>query len=189
MSYVLFISEEKIKNSTSLSGSVDMDFILPYIKTSQRMYIEPKLGTDLFEALQSKITAGTLSGTYQTLVDDYIMEALVHFSFYAALPFLRVRVSNNGVGIKTSENIQALTNEEYKDLRQEIINTAEFFLERMVRFIRHNTASLPEYSTSSGADLSPTKSAYYSGMNLETQKDRVKGLTLDDFLTPDLKKY
>ena len=103
MSYVLFISEEKIKNSTSLSGSVDMDFILPYIKTSQRMYIEPKLGTDLFEALQTKITAGSLSGIYQTLVDDYIMETLVHYSFYSALPFLRVRVSNNGVGIKTSD--------------------------------------------------------------------------------------
>ena len=45
MSYVLFISEEKLKNSTAIGGAVDMDFILPYLKTSQRIYLEPKLGT------------------------------------------------------------------------------------------------------------------------------------------------
>jgi len=184
--YVLFISEEKLKNSTAIGGAVDMDFILPYLKTSQRIYLEPKLGTDLFEALQTKITAGSLTGAYKTLVEDYIMDTLVHFAFYQCLPFLRVRISNNGIGVKTSENLQALTNEEYKDLRQEIVNTAEFYLERMIRYLKHNTASFPEYSSSSGADLSPSKSAFYSGLNLETQRDKRRGLTIDDFLTPDL---
>ena len=105
--YVLFISEEKLKNSTAIGGAVDMDFILPYLKTSQRIYLEPKLGTDLFEALQTKITAGSLTGAYKTLVEDYIMDTLVHFAFYQCLPFLRVRISNNGIGVKTSENLQA----------------------------------------------------------------------------------
>ena len=186
MSYVLFISEEKLKNSTAIGGAVDMDFILPYLKTSQRIYLEPKLGTDLYEALQTKITAGSLTGTYKTLVEDYLMDCLVHFAFYQCLPFLRVRISNNGIGVKTSENLQALTNEEYKDLRQEIINTAEFFLERAIRFICNNTAALPEYSTADGADLSPSKTSYYSGLNLEIQRDKKNGLTLDDFLTADL---
>ena len=89
MSYVLFISEEKLKNSTAIGGSVDMDFILPYLKTAQRIYLEPKLGTDLFEALQTKITAGSLTGTYKTLVEDYLMDTLVHYAFYQSLPFLR----------------------------------------------------------------------------------------------------
>lgn len=186
MSYVLFISEEKLKNSTAIGGAVDMDFILPYLKTSQRIYLEPKLGTDLFEALQTKITAGTLAGTYKTLTEDYLMDCLVHFAFYQCLPFLRVRISNNGIGVKTSENLTALTNEEYKDLRQEIINTAEFYLERAIRFMKDNTASLPEYSTNSGSDLSPSKTAYYSGLNLESKRDKRRGLTLDDFLTSDL---
>ena len=114
------------------------------------------------------------------------MDCLVHFAFYQCLPFLRVRISNNGIGVKTSENLQALTNEEYKDLRQEIINTAEFFLERAIRFICNNTAALPEYSTADGADLSPSKTSYYSGLNLEIQRDKKNGLTLDDFLTADL---
>ncbi|QDP64676.1 MAG: hypothetical protein Unbinned4585contig1001_40 [Prokaryotic dsDNA virus sp.] len=184
--YVLFISENKIKDSTALGGNIDNDFILPYLKIAQRKYIESKLGTDLFEALQTKITAGSLTGVYQTLVDDYIQDSLVHWGFYECLPFLRVRVSNNGIGVKVSETTESMTQEEMSSLREEIRNTAEFYTERMIDYLRHNSSSYPEYSTSSGSDVSPDTNAFYSGMNLEREKHRGGRITLDDFLTPDL---
>ena len=185
MAYVLFISENKIKDSTAIGGNVDMEFMLPYIKVAQKKYIETKLGTDLFEALQTKITAGSLAGAYQTLVDDYIQDALVHFAFYECLPFLRVKVSNGNIYSKTSETGTALSTDEAQHLREEIRNTAEFYVQRLIDYITNNTSSFPEYSTSSGADISPDKDAYYSGMNLERNRQK-RGLTLDDFLTPDL---
>ena len=80
--YVLFVSENKIKDSTALGGNIDNEFIVPYLKVAQKKYIETKLGTDLFEKLQADITAGSLAGVYQTLVDDYIQDALVHWIFY-----------------------------------------------------------------------------------------------------------
>tara|TARA_R100000908_G_scaffold64695_1_gene49571 strand:- start:827 stop:1399 length:573 start_codon:yes stop_codon:yes gene_type:complete len=188
MSYILFISENKLKDSTALGGNVDNEFILPYLKVAQKKYIETKLGTDLFVKLQSDISGSSLSGVYQTLVDDYIQDALVHWAFYECLPFLRVRVSNNGIGVKTSENIESMSQEDMGSLREEIRNTAEFYTERLVDYIRHNNSSYPEYNTNTGADISPSKTSYYSGMNLEraTTKDRGGIITLDDFLTPDL---
>ena len=185
--YVLFISENKIKDSTALGGNIDNEFILPYLKVAQKKYIETKLGTDLFEKLQAYITASSLAGVYQTLVDDYIQDALVHWGFYECLPFLRVRVANNGIGVKTSENLESLTQEETNSLREEIRNTAEFYTERLIDYLRHNNSSYPEYSTSSGADIDPDTQAYYSGMNLERVRKRGGEITLDDFLTPDLK--
>ena len=187
MRYVLFISENKIKDSTAIGGNVDNEFLLPYIKVAQKKYIETKLGTDLFEALQTKITAGTLTGAYQTLVDDYIQDALVHWSFYEALPFLRYKVMNNNVVSKTAENSTPLTREEAQDLREEIRNTAEFYTERLIDYIKNNTASFPEYTTNTGADVSPDTVNYYSGMNLEYDRNQRRDITLDDFLTPDLK--
>ena len=56
----------------------------------------------------------------------------------------------------------------------------------MIEYLRHNVSSFPEYSTSSGADVTPDTNAYYSGMNLETVKKRGGEITLDDFLTPNL---
>ena len=186
MAYVLFISENKIKDSTAIGGNVDMEFMLPYIKISQKKYIETKLGTDLFEALQTKITAGSLTGAYQTLVDDYIQDALVHFAFYECLPFLRFKVSNGNIYSKTSETGTALSTDEAQHLREEIRNTAKFYVQRLIDYIVNNTSSFPEYSTSSGADISPDKDAYYSGINLEINQEDRRGITLDDFLTPDI---
>ncbi len=187
MSYVLFISENKIKDSTAIGGNVDNEFLLPYIKVAQKKYIETKLGTDLFEALQTKITAGSLSGAYETLVDDFIMDALVHWSFFECLPFLRYKVMNNNVVSKNAENSTPLTREEAQDLREEIRNTAEFYTERLIDYIKNNTASFPEYSTNTGADVSPDTSNYYSGLNIEYDRNQRRDITLDDFLTPDLK--
>ena len=186
MAYVLFISENKIKDSTAIGGNVDMEFLLPYIKVAQKKYIETKLGTDLFEKLQADITGATLTGAYQTLVDDYIQDALVHFAFYECLPFLRFKVSNGNIYSKTSETGTALSTDEAQHLREEIRNTAEFYVQRLIDYITNNTSSFPEYSTSSGADISPDKDAYYSGINLEINQEDRRGITLDDFLTPDL---
>jgi len=187
MSYVLFISENKLKDSTAIGGNVDVEFMLPYIKVAQKKYIETKLGTDLFVSIQGKISGASLSGIYETLVNDYIQDALVHWAFYECIPFLRYKVMNNNIVQKTSENSENLTREEAQDLREEVRNTAEFYTNRLIEYIRDNTASLPEYSTNTGADVNPDKSSFYSGMNVEHVSPKQSGLTLDDFLTSDLK--
>ena len=182
MSYVLFISENKIKDSTAIGGNVDNEFLLPYIKVAQKKYIETKLGTDLFVKLQNDITSGSLSGAYQTLVDDYIQDALVHWSFYESLPFLRYKVMNNNVVQKNAENSTPLTREEAQDLREEIRNTAEFYTERLIDYIKHNTASFPEYNTNTGSDVNPARNAFYSGMNLEYDRNQREEIIIDNFI-------
>ena len=74
--YVLFISEVKLKESTAINLNVDVNILLPYVKQAQKLYVEPKLGTDLVDKLKNEITAGTLAGAYKTLVDDYIADML-----------------------------------------------------------------------------------------------------------------
>ena len=186
MSYILFISENKIKDSTAIGGNVDNETLLPYIRTAQKEFIEAKLGTQLFTKLQNDIQAGSLAGAYKTLVDDYIQDALVHLSFYRAFPFLRFKIQNGNIVSRDSENATSLTREEAQDLREEIRNTGEFYLERLIDYIKHNLELFPEYSTNTGSDISPDRNAFYSGMNLENSRAKQSGLTLDDFLTPDL---
>jgi len=184
--YVLFISENKLKDSTAIGGNVDVEFMLPYIRVAQKKYIETKLGTDLFVKLQADITASSLSGVYETLVNDYIQDALVHWGFYECIPFLRYKVMNNNIVQKTSETSENLTDSEAQSLREEVRNTAEFYTERLIDYIRHNNSLYPEYTSNTGADVSPDKNAYYSGINVESVRDRQSRITLDDFLPPNL---
>ena len=61
MSYVLFISENKLKQSTAINMNVDVEFLLPYVRQSQKLYIEPLLGTKLYQKLETEISAGNLT--------------------------------------------------------------------------------------------------------------------------------
>ena len=183
MAYVLFISEEKLKDSTAINLNVDVNLLLPYVRQAQKLYIEPKLGTDLYEALKTKITGGTLTGAYKTLVDDYIGDMLPNWAFYHAIPFLRFKIENGNIYSKVSETGTALSTEEAQHLREEIRNTAEYYTERMIEYVTNNTGSFPEYNTNSGAEISPDRNAYYNGMNLERPTPQGTKLTLRNFLT------
>ena len=185
MAYVLFISEAKLKDSTAVNLNVDVDILLPFVRESQKLYVETALGTDLTQKLKNEIIAGTLAGAYKTLVDDYIGDMLPGYSLYHALPYLRFRVENGGVFTHSSETGTPVTTEEAQHLREEILNTSSYYRERLIEYIRNNTSSFPEYSTNSGADVSPSTENYYAGMNLDTPPQGTK-LTLRDFLTPDL---
>jgi hypothetical protein len=190
MSYVLLISEQKLKDSTAINLNVDVNILLPYVLQAQTLYIEPKLGTQLYEHIKGLIQAGTIGDAgnvaYKTLLDDYISFVLVNYSFYHAIPFLRFKIENGNIYSKTSETGTALTTEESQSLREEISNTAQYYTERLIEYIRNNTSDFPEYSTNSGADISPNKNAYYNGLNLERPNQQGTRLTLQNFLTPGL---
>ena len=186
MSYVLFISEAKLKDSTAINLNVDPQILLPYVLQAQRIYIEPKLGTTLYEKLESLITAGTIGNVgneaYKTLVDEYIGDCLPSWAFHMCIPYLRFKTENGNIYSKTSETGTALSTEEAQHLREEVRNNAEYFTERMIKYITNNITLFPEYNTNSGADISPDQNAYYNGMNLERPMRQGTKLTLRNFL-------
>ena len=186
MSYVLFISEEKLKDSTAINLNVDPNLLLPYVRQAQKLYVEPKLGTKLTQKLKDLITAGTIgdvaNAAYKTLLDDYIGDMLPNWAFYHAVPFLRFKIENGNIYSKTSETGNALSTEESQSLREEVSNTAQYYTERLIEYITNNTSLFPEYSTNSGADVNPDRNAYYNGMNLERPMQQGTRLTLRNFL-------
>ena len=186
MSYVLFVSEDKLKDSTAINMNVDVAFLLPYVRIAQEKYIETKLGTNLFVAIQGMISAGTIgnvgNANYKILLDDYIADVLVHYAFYEVLPFLRYKVQNNNVVSKTAENSNPLSRAEAQDLRSEVSNTAQFYTERLINYLCDNSNLFPEYSTNTGSDISPDSNAYYQGMNLERYRVNDTKITVRDFL-------
>jgi len=181
MAYVLFISEQKLKESTAVNLNVDPEILLPFVREAQKLYIETALGTDLTQHLKDEIIAGTLAGADRTLVDDYVGDCLPGYSLYHAIPFLRFKIENGNIYSKTSETGTALSTEEAQHLREEVLNTASYYRERLISYIRNNTGSFPSYSTNTGADVNPSTDNYYNGMNLERPRQGTE-ITLRNFL-------
>ena len=184
--YVLFISEDKLKDSTAINLNVDVNLLLPYVRQAQKLYVETKLGTDLNNKLKDLIVTGTLSlpanAAYKTLIDDYIGDMLPNWAFYHAIPFLRFKIENGNIYSKTSETGNSLSTDEAQHLREEVRNTAEYYTERMIDYICNNNSLFPEYNTNTGADVDPDRNAYYNGMNLERPQQQGTRLTLRNFL-------
>ena len=190
MSYVLFISEDKLKDSTAINMNVDVNILLPYVRQAQKLYVETKLGTDLSDKLKDLIKAGTLGAAgneyYKTLVDTYIGDMMVNWAFYHCIPFLRFKIENGNIYSKTSETGAALSTEEAQHLREEVRNTAEYYTERLVDYICNNSVQFPEYSTNTGADVNHDRNAYYNGMNLERPRKQGTEITLRNFLNSSI---
>ena len=165
--HTLFISTDRLKRDSALGGSVDDNLLLPYILMAQDRYILPILGTDLNDKLISDIQGSSLTGNYLTLLQTYIQPALVQFAFATVLPFLRLRMVNNSVVTMDSEQGSSVSHEELKPLINASMDQGEFYRERLIDYIQNNTSSFPEYSTNTGADLTPTTQNYYAGLNLD----------------------
>ena len=170
--------------------SVDSAYLLPFILQAQRLYVETKIGTELYEKLETLISSGTIGDVgnenYKKLVDEYIGDFLPNMALFHAIPYLRFKIENGNLYSKTSETGTALTTEEAQHLREEVKNTGEYFMQRMIDYIKNNISLFPEYNQNSGSDVSPDSNAYYAGMNLERPIQEGTKLTLRNFLTSDL---
>jgi hypothetical protein len=53
MAYVLFISEDKLKDSTAINMNVDVEFLLPYVRVAQKLHVETTVRNRLDRQIKS----------------------------------------------------------------------------------------------------------------------------------------
>ena len=166
MATALFISRTDLVKNTILSGNVDTDKFIQFIKISQEIHIQNYLGSKLYNKISADVIAGTLSGDYLTLVTDYIQPMLIHFAMTDYLPFAAYQVSNGGVFKHNSENAQTASKDEVDYLVQKERSFAEYYTRRFVDFICNDSNKFPEYNNNTDSDVYPQKKVQYSNFVL-----------------------
>lgn len=163
---ILFISPAKLKKETALGGSVDDEILQPYIRLAQEMHILPTLGQSLYDDLVAKVQAGTITGNDEILMESYIAPALVQLAFCEALPFIRVRIVNNGVTIMDSEQSTAATYGDMKPLMNRAKDLGLFHIERMIDYLDNNTGLFSALDAEGPGELCRTVRNYTQGLNV-----------------------
>ena len=92
MATALFISRTDLVKNTILDGNVDTDKFIQFIKISQQIDIQNYLGSDLYDKISNDIIAGTLSGNYLSLVEDYVQPMLIHYAMMQYLSFAAYQI-------------------------------------------------------------------------------------------------
>jgi hypothetical protein len=163
MATALFITVKDLKQNTLIDGNVDTDKFIQFIKIAQEIHIQNYLGTKLYDKISNDIIAGTLSGDYLTLVEDYVKDMLIHFAMVDYLPFSAYQVANGGVFKHNSENSANATKSEIDALAEKHRQFAQFYTRRFIDYMSFNNNLYPEYNTNQNEDMYPDRDANFTG--------------------------
>ena len=164
MATALFIKRSDLVKNTIMSGSVDTDKFIQYIKIAQQIHIRNYLGSDLYNKISADIASpGGLTGNYLTLVNDYVQPMLIHFAMMDYLPFAAFSVTNGGVFKGNSENAQTAPKSEVDYLVNKEREFAEYYTRRFIDYMNYNSNLFPEYNTNSNDDIYPDHEATFNG--------------------------
>jgi hypothetical protein len=172
MSRVLFISTATLKKNTPIQQNVDDDLLNPYIWKSQETHIQMILGTNLYQKMISLIQTNTIglpqNANYKTLLDDYIVSCLIEWSFYEALPFISLKLTNKSIVRGNAEFATEGDLNDLKYLRSSVQDLAQFFSQRVSNYLKQYNYNFPEYFTNSGLDkIVPNSTSYFNGVYIK----------------------
>jgi len=164
MPTALFIKREDLVKNTAISGNVDTDKFIHYIKIAQEIHVRNYIGTDLYNKISSDILASSLSGTYLSLVNDYIQPMLIHFAMSEYLLFASYTIANGGVLKQSNDNAEIASKSEIDSLIAKERDYAEYYTNRFIEYMSFNAPnSFPEYYTNNNEDVYPDKEVLFNG--------------------------
>lgn len=165
----LFISVQGIKDRTGLHANVDEKLVLPEIKTAQDMYILPTMGSTLYNRLQAGVTANNLNADEVILLNNYVADCLIYYDMSELPMGLSYQFYNKGLLRKSGDNTENPSMQDMIDVANRYRTRAEFYKQRMIKYLRQNNTLYPEYlNFTSGIDtIVPDLEGYTTSLYLD----------------------
>jgi hypothetical protein len=159
---ILFLTEQTFKDRTGASNMIDGKQIFPMIKVAGDMYIQPALGSRLYNRLQDGVQVGNLTPDETTLINDYITDTLIWYTMSMLPMSMGFQLFSKGFLQKTSDESSAPSRKDLELIEEKYKSLAEFYKTRMIKYLQENYVKFFEYyNTGSGWDvIEPEDKAY-----------------------------
>jgi hypothetical protein len=177
---VLFISETYIKDTSYIDENVDVKLLRNSILETQDMRILPILGTGLYNECKDQIRLGTKTALNTTLLDTYVNAALKYWVLHDSALILTFKVMNKSIVKRTAENAEVVSVTDLDKLMDFFKNRAEYYSERITKYLLANVTSYPLYLTAGNSidTIYPKQNNFTQGLFLGTTKNNF-GLDVD----------
>jgi hypothetical protein len=179
---ILLVSPKYIKDNYLVDNNVDDTLIVNAITDAQEINIQELIGTKYLKTLKTQVQTNTLTAQNITLLDDYLLPALIRYSLYYLPLYLNNRITAAGVVTKNTDRSTAVDSKDLDDMREELKNMADFYAQRMLRYLIANRTQYADYlSADDISQMIGRLNAYSSSnsLNLSGRQfmvDRVKNL-------------
>lgn len=139
---ILLASPTYFKTYYIVDANVDDNLIVNAIETAQEIDIQSIIGTKLLETLKTQVDTNTLTTDNKKLIDDYLRPTLIRYAASHLALLLNNRFTAQGVVEKESNSSNPV---DWGAVRDELRNVAEFYAQRMIRYILGNLALYQDF--------------------------------------------
>lgn len=151
----LLILPSTLKNRSVIHSNIDDKLIKPEISIAQDMFIMPLLGTALYNKMldlvgQYPTEAAMPASSYKTLLNDYIINALVYFVLSELPQGLNYQFWNSGVVSTQKEQASNPSMSDMFAVVSRYKKVAEHYANRCRLYLVQNEGSFPEYRSQNG---------------------------------------
>ncbi len=145
------IAEVKKFISTA-QKNLQFDTFSPYIGRAEKQYILPLLGKTQFDALDVAYNNNTLSASQIELL-AYIQPALSHYTLYLIMPFLQIKIGENGINQENTQDTTTARRSDAVEARREAVKFADSWAEDMLEYLEANAVNFPLWVAGEGFTL------------------------------------
>jgi hypothetical protein len=166
-----FVTPDYIKRYYSgyIDQNLDDDSLNSFILIAQNVRIQSVLGYNLYMRFINDInTSGSPQGdAYLFLMNNYIQPATALYAIYEMLPSLAFKATNKSLSQKSSEYGQPSSRNDVEYIRNQVLNNAEFYSQRIREAITNNNTAYPEYFQVTGVNrIRAKRNNYFAGLFL-----------------------
>lgn len=146
-----FVTQSYIEFNTPINQNVEFNQIRPHIKTAAEMWVQSIMGTYFFNDILVKYNAQTLSNDEVTLV-QYIQPAVAFRAAADSMIGVSIGFFNKGLQKQNGENSESVDDNTIKFMAKHYTQKAEFYDERLRKYLKDNKDLYPEFTSTSNRD-------------------------------------
>ena len=150
------ITPEELKSSGSVNQNLEDIYIEEAIRESQDVYLREIIGDNLYDTLQNH-TPQTPPDIYDEIINDYVKYFLKYKTLSIVCFIVNFKIRNAGVITQYSQDITPTTMEDTKSVMNYFNGQADFYANRLTKFLIQNSKSIPEYRCSCSEITSPNE--------------------------------
>lgn len=140
------ITEDYFKAYSPIPDNYNIKELKPYFHIAEKLWIEPIIGTPLYEELLDEVEQDNVTPENATLLlNIYPLEAFA--IVYEALPFVGYHLSQVGITKGKSDNSESVSINDVNYISTQIRNQCETMKSLLKKFLDEHSDSYPLYYT------------------------------------------
>ena len=140
----VLITEDYFKTYSPISDNYNIKDIKPYFHVAEKLWIEPIIGTPLYEELLDEVEKDEVTPENATLLLN-IYPLLAFAIVYESLPFVGYHLSQVGITKGKSENSEPVSINDVNYISTQLRNQCETMKKLLKKFLDENAEHYPLY--------------------------------------------